>query len=299
MYLIPLFIILVGLGIIIFIVARKFPPLTHLDVEHLPEERQTRKKKEILSQRVELEAAKLQQAWQRRLQPIRRWWGKLQLKFRIYVGKIERLWHHEQKRRPAAPVKLPGELAPEQAKLQALVQEANQELAEGHWDQAEELFIAAIKKDQQATPSYRGLADTYAAKGALAEARETYQFILKLNPKDDAVMVKLAELAEQEGKIEEAIGWYEQAVLINDALSPRFYHLAELLLAARQPQTAVEAIRQAVELEPKNPKYLDLLVESAILGGDKDLALKAYHELRLVNPENQKLKSFKERVYKM
>jgi large subunit ribosomal protein L6 len=46
----------------------------------------------------------------------------------------------------------------------------------------------------------------------------------------------------------------------------------------------------------KNPKYLDLLIEVAILLNDKKMAMDAYNELRLVNPENQKLDSFKSRI---
>ena len=82
-------------------------------------------------------------------------------------------------------------------------------------------------------------------------------------------------------------------------MSPRFYRLAELLLQVKEPQTAREAILSAVALEPKNPKYLDLLIETAILAGDKNLALESFQELRLVNPDNQKLIQFKERIEKL
>jgi hypothetical protein len=71
------------------------------------------------------------------------------------------------------------------------------------------------------------------------------------------------------------------------------------LLKVGQADVAKESILQAVELEPQNPKYLDLLIEIAIICGNKDLALKGYGELRLVNPENQKLSSFKDRIYKI
>jgi tetratricopeptide (TPR) repeat protein len=110
------------------------------------------------------------------------------------------------------------------------------------------------------------------------------------------VLVKLAEIAETQGNLEEAIAYYQQAVVINDLLSPRFYHLAELLLKVNQPDIAREAIESALDLEPKNPKYLDLLIEIAILLSDKKMALDTYNELRLVNPENQKLDSFKSRI---
>ena len=107
---------------------------------------------------------------------------------------------------------------------------------------------------------------------------------------------KLAEIAESQGDLEEAIEYYQQAVVINDSLSPRFVHLAELLLRVGQPLVAREAIEAAVELEPQNPKYLDLLTETAILCQDKTLALKVYSTLCLVNPENKKLPDLKQRI---
>ncbi len=143
------------------------------------------------------------------------------------------------------------------------------------------------------------MGDAYLAKNSLEEARQTYRFVLQLEPDDDSVMVKLAEIAESQGDVEEAIEYYQHAVLVNDALSPRFYHLAELLLKVDQASVAKEAVLQAVELEPKNPKYLDLLIETAIICGDRVLAQKGYNDLRLVNPENNKLNDFLDRINKM
>lgn len=294
----PLIIILLALAAIIFIVVRKFPQLSNLDVENLNEERESRKKKEMIEKRVEEQSKKLKEKLIKIFRPVRKIWGKLQLKFRIYFGKVERLWHHEQTAKIKEEIK---DLSKEEkeSKLKNIIQEANQYLVAGNLDKAEELFISAIKINVKSAPAYRGLADTYLAKGSLEEAMQTYRFLLQLDPEDDGAMVKLAEIAESQGDLEEAIQHYQNAVLVNDSLAPRFYHLAELLIKIKQPETAKEAIVQAVELEPKNPKYLDLLLETAIICGDKDLAKNGYNELRLVNPENQKLEDFKNRISKL
>lgn len=294
----PLIIILLALAAIIFIVVRKFPQLSNLDVENLNEERESRKKKEMIEKRVEEQSKKLKEKLIKIFRPVRKICGKLQLKFRIYFGKVERLWHHEQTAKIKEEIK---DLSKEEkeSKLKNIIQEANQYLVAGNLDKAEELFISAIKINVKSAPAYRGLADTYLAKGSLEEAMQTYRFLLQLDPEDDGAMVKLAEIAESQGDMEEAIQHYQNAVLVNDSLAPRFYHLAELLIKIKQPETAKEAIVQAVELEPKNPKYLDLLLETAIICGDKDLAKNGYNELRLVNPENQKLEDFKNRISKL
>ncbi len=290
---IPLIFILLGAAVAAVIIIRKFPQLSNLDIENLPAEREARKKREIIARRIEAQGSRIKKAWAKRLQPMLAILRKLQLRFRVYVGRIEKLLHHEERVRRKLAV--PTDENKEQ-KILNIIQEGEVELKNEHLEQAEEFFIAAIKLDPKSVAAYRGLADTYLAKGSLDEARETYLFLLQLSPGNDSVMVKIADIAEQKGDLDKAISFYQQAAVINDSLSSRFYHLAELLLRVEQPEVAKEAILQAVELEPRNPKYLDLLIKIMILCGDKDLALQAYQELRLVNPNNQKLADFHERI---
>lgn len=296
----PIFFIVIfalGAGLALGIAVRHFPQVANLDIGSLPEEQAAHKKREILARRVEAEGSRWLMWLQTKLKPVLRWWGKVQLRFRVYVGKVERLWHHEERlKRKQTVVATPEDAAD---KVAALIAEAEGHLQRGEHDKAEQLFLAAIKFDHRSLPAYRGLADTYFAQGALEEAQETYKFVLRFNPNDDAVMAKIAEIAESRGDLDTAIAAYQQAVVTNDSLSPRFYHLAELLLKVNQPKTAKEAIVSAVELEPKNPKYLDLLIETAILAGDKELAKQGFEELRLVNAKNQKLQAFSERIKEM
>lgn len=299
-FILPIAIILIGVVTAGIIVGRKFPQLANLDVDHLPQEIELRKKKEIMKRRVDAEGAQMANKVHSGFGPVRKVWGKLQLKFRVYVGHIERLWHHEQRAADAAREPASDNTSDDlRDRLMVLTQQGEQNFQQGVFDKAEQFFIAAVKLDPKYAPAYRGLADTYLAQGSLNEAKETYQFLLTLQPHDDMALAKVAELAEKEGKLEEAVNYLQQAVIINDSLSPRFYHLADLLIKLNQPVVAKEAIVQAVELEPKNPKYLDLLTETGILCVDKELALRGFNELRLVNPENQKLESFQARINAM
>ena len=310
-----LIIIIAALAVIAFLVIRKFPHLANLDLHNLPEEKIYQKKREIINKRIAKSSNLVQEKMSKIFVPVGKLWGKLQLQFRIYVGKIERLLHHEQilrmkQKTSAQAARLPDgqesglkekdKITEEnEQKIEQLILDGEQQLKAGNYDKAEEVFIAAIKIDPKSAVAYRGLGDTYLAKNSVDEAEQTYKFLIRMEPDDDSVLVKLAEIAESRSDLEEAIGYYQQAVLVNDSFSPRFYHLAELLVKVGQPQVAVESILQAVELEPQNPKYLDLLIEIAIICGNKDLALKGYGELRLVNPENQKLSGFKDRIYRM
>ena len=289
-----LVIILLGLALVGFVVIRKFPQVSNLDVNNLPQEKISRKKQEIISRRIEEQSKAFKAKSEKLFIPLRKMWGQLQLKFRIYVGKIERLWHHEQ----VYKQKVESKVSPEEAeqKINQLITEGEQCLQLNQFDRAEEKFIAVIKLNNRVAAAYRGLGDAYFARELLEEARETYRFVLQLEPEDDSVLVKLAGIAESQGDLEEAIEYYQKAVLINDSLSPRFAKLVDLLVKIGQPEAAREAALGAIELEPQNPKYLDLLAEVAILCRDKALAERAYNDLRLVNPENNKLADLRERI---
>lgn len=294
-----LIILLIILGALIgagYIVIRKFPQLANLDVNNLPEEVSERKKKEIINKRIDEQSRELKKRWSKYLAPINWLWRQGQFRFRVYVGKIERLVSHSANSKTNKDKTQAVNSEEVKEKVLLLIQEGDRALEEKDYNRAEERYIAAIKLDTRAVAAYRGLGAAYYAKKSVDEAVETFKFVLQLDPGDDNTMVKLAEIAEEKGDADTAIEYYQRAVVANDSLSPRFSHLANLLLTVGQPEVAREAILAAVELEPQNPKYLDLLVETAILCRDRRLAEQGYNDLRLVNPENKKLPDLKDRI---
>jgi len=339
-----LFVLVLSLGLVGYIIVSKFPQLRSLDVNSLPQEKEFRKKREIIDKRISEKGEKLKGKFEKYLKPLSKVWGKFQLKFRIYVGDIKRMMHHEEElkkegedqvvdekdnpdttltrvsgygasnemREEKIEVKKKNisnvikkvvsrdkEKVTVKDKINALLQEAEKDFQMQNYEKAEEKFIQVIKLDQTNPASYRGLADTYLALNSVEEARQTYKFVLKLEPDDDSVMVKMAEIADSQGDIEEAIEYYQKAVIVNDALAPRFYHLARLLHQIEQGKTAREAILQAVELDAGNLEYLDLLLQIAISVVDKNLAQDSYNELRALDSENKNLDSYKEKIEAM
>jgi len=284
--------------IIIVVVLRKFPVAANLDLDQLAEEQEVKKKRLLINRRLGERGREAQDNLRQRFAFLKRFWGVLQLKFRVYVGKIEKLLHYEELLKNREKSKQIPYSEKERQLNEFLIQAGNQ-FGLNNYDKAEEFYISAIKLDKKSAPAYRGLAETYVAKGSMEEALQTYDFLSRLFKDDDDLLVKLSEISEELGKLDQAIGYMERATVVNDSLAPRFLRLAELYTKLGQPNLALDAISQAVELEPKSPKYLDFLLETAILCGNRALAGKTFEELRLVNPENQKLAELKERVEKM
>jgi tetratricopeptide (TPR) repeat protein len=293
-----LIIIIVSIIVIAVVIFRKFSVLANLDLENLAEEQEVQKKKKLLSHRLMEKEKEAGKSFTAKIEPFRKIWYFLQTKFRLYVGKIERLLHYEEliKNRVKEKQMTNNERA---NKFNEMIFQAQNQLAEGKYETAEEFFIAAIKLDKKSAVAYRGLGDTYMAKGAVEEAMQTYDFLSKLTPDDDALLVKLSELSEERGFLDDAIGYLERAITVNDSLSTRFFRLAELYAKNGHSDLALDAVGQAVELEPKNPKYLDLLIETAIICGNQKIAQKNFDELRMVNPENNKLIELKEKIDKI
>jgi len=302
-----LVLILSALGVVFYIFWNKLPQIKNLEVDLLPEEKVSKIKQEMINKKIEKHGKELHEQWIKYMQPLRKLWGKFQLKFRIYVGKIQNLLHHEQKQeKDEVSAKSEPEVVEEKIisveekdVINSLLKKAEESLKQENYQKAEEYFIKIIKQDPKSVSAYRGLGDTYLLQGSLEESRETYRFVLQLDNEDEGVLVRLAEMAEGQGYLEEAVDYYERAILVNDSFASRFYKITGLLFKLEKYESAKESILQAVKLEPKNPKYIDLFLEIAIILQDKIKAQELYDLLRAVNPDNQKLEEFKIRIAKL
>lgn len=293
---IPLILVLVSFGVIIFIVVRRFPQLATLDIDNLPRIKETKKKEEILRKRAEEQSRFVYEKLRRIFAPVGNLFIHIQKWFRGYVYTVQQKAHNARKKELQAQPKIHKDSAEREEELKQLMQEAQYAFDDKVYDTAEKKYIAAIKLDARNEQAYSGLGDVYHAQGQQKEARETYRFVLQLNPHNEHALMQLGEMAEAMHEIEEAVGYYQQAVLVNDNIASRFVKLYELLMELKEYTTALEAIRQALILEPQNPKFLDNFIEASIMVQDKKSAEEGYHQLRMVNPENQKLSSFKQRI---
>lgn len=288
-------VVVVSGSIVLGFVIRDWPKLTLLDAKKLPEVKEHSKKNEILRRRVaKEEAAKtpspnIVSLWCFDL------WQRIQKKFREQVDILERMLLSEKMSGKQVPL-TDEEIGAQHRQIKALLHSAENALQEKAYDTAEKAFISVLSLDDRNAAAYFGLGNVYFAEEQYREAKETYQYAVRLDKRNELALARLAEIAEIEGKIETAVDYYEQLVLLNDSVSPRFYKLYELLLQLNQPATALAAIEQALYLEPQNPKYLDNFITASILVGDKKRAEDGYQRLRMVNPDNQKLASFKERI---
>jgi len=181
----------------------------------------------------------------------------LKLGFRKIYNKVLELERYYQER--GAKIMESGGL---ERKIKLLFNEAEELSKKENFTLAEKKYIEIISLDKKNMKAYEELGNLYLKAKQYPEAEEIFSFILKRNPSDASVHVSLGEL----------------------------------FLAKDKPGEALNYFEKAVALRPNNPKYLDFLIETSIMVGNKDLAHKAFNRLAQVNPENQKLGEFKKRI---
>ncbi|MFH1631756.1 MAG: tetratricopeptide repeat protein [bacterium] len=146
--------------------------------------------------------------------------------------------------------------------LAQMIEDARALAGKEEWARAEKALIEVISSDPKNTEAYEELGRLYLIRKNLELAQETFEFLRKLAPDDASVITSLGEVAVRQGKYEEAFGYFAEAI----------------------------------ELSPKNPKYLDFYIDSAIEVGKTHEAQAALDQLAGVNPENKKIPIFEERI---
>lgn len=312
----PIILIFISLAVIVIVVARKFPQMTGLDIEKLPEVKQAKIKEEIQFQKFLRHLSGLGvklKSWSRYLGFFIKWWLWTQGRFRVAVHNLQEKYKKsviaEFKRAVKEPAAIKSKKGlvkkksaaptPMASSADDLLKRGEKARESGDLPTAERLFIEMIKTNPREAEAYRGLGKTYLAMKKLKEAKETFEFLAKLKPDEDRVYNYLGMAAEAQGKKAEAIRYFEEAVRLNDKLAVRFYDLGRMYASVKRPAAALRNFARATEIEPNNPKYLDQLLEMSIITGDVDLGQEVYDRLRLTNPENQKLPEFKQRIEEM
>ncbi|MBU0645945.1 tetratricopeptide repeat protein [Patescibacteria group bacterium] len=155
-----------------------------------------------------------------------------------------------------------GEGTTDPETVKRLLNEAEELVRAEEYIPAEKKYIEVISHHPKNVAAYEGLGNLYLEIKSYDQARETFLFTLRIAPDDASVNMSMAEL---------------ETDLKNHA-------------------KACEFAKKAVDKRPGNPKYLDMYIESALAAKLFAEADQGIELLEQVNPENQKIGDFKERL---
>ena len=201
------------------------------------------------------------------------------------------------------------------AELEPTLSEARAALAEIHLilndlKQAEVEGLAAVRANPDSYGAHRTLARVYTLQSKLAErtldraaadkAVASLKEVLRVHPNDAEAWALLAEFYVATNREKEAVEALRKWATLPASMEGRFYQvvtqgrelspdsanarLGEILLASGQTAEAVAAIRQAIAIEPNNPRYIQLLGEAVEAGGSADQSV--VEELKRIVSQN-------------
>ena len=216
-----------------------------------------------------------------------------------FVEQLTRTYHQVEQRLAKATAELGGVEAPAAdlpSDIRQLLTEAAAWSRDAKWAEAERAYLEILKHDSRQLQAYRGLGALYLGQKQYAQAKETYQFLNRINGCDDACFAGLAEVAEREGNLVDAETMRKRAVEVAPKLAHRHAELSGFYLAHGSPDYAWQSAKRASDLEPDEPRFLELSVEAAILVRDRDEAECRHERLRMLSGDRQKLQALREKI---
>lgn len=272
-------VIVLCLGVIAFIYLRKFPKTRTLDVQTVPAARRAEVRDRILLERIKRNSD----------------WGKsLVIKGLIPVGRIfkvvvkklfSKIYDLEEKYKKQAASQAPLKRSQLNNKVVQLIAVAQKLFRDGKYQEAEKIYIEIISLDPKNIEAYEGLNDVYLEIKEYPQALQTAEFILKLVSRQSTQLIK----KDENGK---------SFTVISNAheLADSYCDLGYIYGLLDQQEQMAENYYRALEVEPNNPRNISLMLEIYIAQGKKSQALDLLADLERVNPENQRLKEFRDQI---
>ncbi len=181
-------------------------------------------------------------------------------------------------------------------RIKVLLDEARSLQRDLKWADAEKRYIDVLAMDARNWDAYKGLGSIYLKQKLYPQAKETFEFLLKVKKADDICYASLADIAEAEENWAVAEDMRKKAVEFQPRLPNRQAELAQYYLDRKMTQKAWPFAKRAHELDPKSAKYLEISLETAILLGDRLEAQRRYDKLRLLSEDRQKMQAIKDKI---
>lgn len=283
---------LVSIAVIAALFLRHWKEVRLLDPNSIAEERERRKRDELLLQRLHRIGSEKATPWSLAVRHLIV--GAKTVYHAAYVRliKLERFY-----KQATSPLAILAPSVKDRVKL--ILDDARSLARDMKWADAERRYLEALTIDKRSFEAYKGLGILYLKQKLYPQATETFTFILKSNKADDLVFSGLAEIAEAEGDLVKAEEMRLKALEYNPRLPHLHAELAHFYVRQGKADRAWVYAQKSTELDPKSVRYLEISLETAVLLGERGEARKRYDKLRLLSQDRVKLDAYKEKIEAM
>ena len=289
LYIIALTLAGLAAAVMVVILLRHWKEIRLLNPDSIKEVRERQKLDELLLQRLERTGSS-------KVGPIKATFQRIFLEGKkayheVYIRLVKLEKFYKQAKAPFAM------MAPSvKDRIKLLLDDARSLSRDLKWADAERRYLEALGVDARNVEAYKGLGGIYIKQKLYPQARETFDFLVKIKKADDTCYAALGDIAEAEGDSLKEEEMRKKAIELRPNAAVRQAELAAYYMRTKQAQKAWTHAKFAAELDPKSAKYLELSVEAGILLGDRIEAKRQYDKLRLISEDHQKLQSLKERI---
>lgn len=273
----------------IFLVVKHWHEIRLIDPDSIKEEKEKKKRDELVKERFK----RIQSG---KVEPIKTMYRRFVFSsktafHRSYLKLVNLNRFYEQAKHPFAKV------APSQdERVKLLLDEARSLARDLKWADAEKRYLEILLMDNRNSDAYKGIGLIYLKQKMMPQAKETFEYLLKVKQVDDIVYASLAEIAAfNKDKRQEEI-YRMKAVQLRPRLANRQAELAKFYIEQGAYKEAWPSAKRATDLDPKSAKYQELALECLIEMGEAVDAKRQYDKLRLILDDQPKLAKYKERI---
>lgn len=298
----PFLIIGASVVVIVYIIVRKLPEISTLDVNAIPKERDKQVKNKILDERLVRSLKERAGVAATVAQKVGKGTVQYGKKAYSFLQRLEVKYKHEAAKRKDAKreEQLQYEHAEAAMKEKPLFKNTVQPEPISEKDDTEpsasdssETLVSEVSEN---VAEQLARAAEYVKNEELKDAERLYLQVISLEPQNVEAYRGLAAVYVFQKEIQLAIDTYRHVLKLKDDEAELHYELSEVLNIADKPMEAYATVLKARQLEPNNPRYVDAQIRLALQLKNAVDAADAIELLAELNPENAKIVAYREKL---
>ncbi len=128
----------------------------------------------------------------------------------------------------------------------------------GYFDQAEQSFRVALREDPSSAEAHYGIGSVFLKQEKLNEARDSFSRAVKLSASypetHPNAWNNLGLIATREGRIDEAIGYFQEALRVNPDYWIALENIGNAYREQKRWDEARAALERAIAIQPRDPE---------------------------------------------
>ncbi|MCX5891910.1 MAG: tetratricopeptide repeat protein [Deltaproteobacteria bacterium] len=158
------------------------------------------------------------------------------------------------------------------------------------YDGAIQTIQGFLRSNDKDTINLIALGDVYVLKGDYAQAQNTFQKVVNLDPQKPQGYFRLGLLKREQKQPDQAMKYFEQALARDANFLPALQQKAAIYLEQKQTDKAVEAVRQHLAKTPQNPQIHQMLGELLLVQKQPAAAAPVLEQAIALDPNPQTLR---------